>query len=65
MTMMRGLANEVAEVARYCHARGWASGTSGNFSATMSRDPLRLAISASGVDKAAITGREVVETGCM
>lgn len=41
--------------------RGWALGTSGNFSAVVSREPLRLAITASGVDKASLTERDVVE----
>jgi methylthioribulose-1-phosphate dehydratase len=36
-------------------------GTSGNFSAVLSRDPLRLAITASGVDKGLITEAEIVE----
>ena len=33
------------------HTRGWVLGTSGNFSAVLSRDPLRLAITSSSVDK--------------
>jgi methylthioribulose-1-phosphate dehydratase len=37
------------------YARGWVLGTSGNFSAVVSRDPLRLAITSSGVDKAALS----------
>jgi methylthioribulose-1-phosphate dehydratase len=41
----------LAEAARAFHARGWAPATSGNFSAVIGRDPLRLAVSASGVDK--------------
>src|SRR5438132_7105064 len=40
----------LAELARAAHARGWALGTSGNFSAVLGRDPLRLAITPSGVD---------------
>ena len=48
-------------IARQCYARGWALGTSGNFSAVLSRDPLRLAITASGVDKGLITEAEIVE----
>ena len=55
------LAPQLAELARQCHARGWALGTSGNFSATVSRDPLRLAITASGVDKGTLTAGEIVE----
>jgi methylthioribulose-1-phosphate dehydratase len=55
------LAPQLAEIARQCYARGWALGTSGNFSATVSRDPLRLAISASGIDKGSLTARDIVE----
>jgi methylthioribulose-1-phosphate dehydratase len=36
-------------------------GTSGNFSAVVSRDPLRLAITASGVDKATLSPDHIVE----
>ena len=46
------LAEQLAEIGRHCYARGWVLGTSGNFSAVVSREPLRLAITSSGVDKA-------------
>jgi len=55
------LAPQLTEIARQCYARGWAPGTSSNFSATVSRDPLRLAITASGIDKATLTPAEIVE----
>jgi methylthioribulose-1-phosphate dehydratase len=55
------VAPQIAELARLCYARGWAPGTSGNFSATVSRDPLRLAITASGVDKGTLTQGDIVE----
>ncbi|HEX5575888.1 MAG TPA: methylthioribulose 1-phosphate dehydratase [Gemmatimonadales bacterium] len=55
------LASQLAEIARQCYARGWVLGTSGNFSAVVSRDPLRLAITTSGVDKGILTAREIVE----
>jgi methylthioribulose-1-phosphate dehydratase len=55
------LASQLAEIARQCYARGWVLGTSGNFSAVVSRDPLRLAITTSGVDKGILTIREIVE----
>jgi len=55
------LATQLTEVARQCYARGWALGTSGNFSAVVSRDPLRLAITVSGVDKGLMTENEIVE----
>jgi methylthioribulose-1-phosphate dehydratase len=56
-----GLADQLAEVGRQCYARGWALGTSGNFSAVVSRDPLRLAITTSGVDKGLLSASQIVE----
>jgi len=55
------LAVRIADVGRQCYARGWALGTSGNFSAVVSRDPLRLAITTSGVDKGLLSPGEIVE----
>jgi methylthioribulose-1-phosphate dehydratase len=55
------LASQLVEIARQSYARGWVLGTSGNFSAVVSRDPLRLAITTSGVDKGTLTAREIVE----
>src|SRR5437867_3764125 len=36
------------EIGRDFHARGWVLGTSGNFSAVVSRSPLRIAVTGSG-----------------
>ena len=55
------LAAQLAEIGRQCHARGWALGTSGNFSAVVNRDPLRLAITTSGLDKGTLSAGEIVE----
>jgi methylthioribulose-1-phosphate dehydratase len=55
------LAAQLAGVGRHCYARGWALGTSGNFSAVVNRDPLRLAITTSGVDKGTLSAGEIVE----
>ena len=55
------LAAQLAEIARECYARGWALGTSGNFSAVVNRNPLRLAITTSGVDKGTLSADEIVE----
>jgi methylthioribulose-1-phosphate dehydratase len=55
------LAAQLAETGRQCYARGWALGTSGNFSAVVNRDPLRLAITTSGVDKGTLSAGEIVE----
>ncbi len=39
---------------------GWMRGTSGNLSLVVSRDPLRLAVTASGKDKGELTASDVV-----
>jgi 2,3-diketo-5-methylthio-1-phosphopentane phosphatase/methylthioribulose-1-phosphate dehydratase len=49
---------EVVELARYCHARGWASATSGNFSVRVA--PEQVAITPSGVDKGRVMLCEVL-----
>lgn len=51
------LANELAETGRAFHARGWALGTSGNYSAVLKTQPLKLLITSSGVDKALLNKR--------
>jgi methylthioribulose-1-phosphate dehydratase len=45
------IADGLAQVARGFYARGWLLGTSGNLSAVVQREPLRMAMSPSGVDK--------------
>lgn len=50
----------LAEVASGFHHRGWMLGTSGNLSLVLSREPLRLAITASGVDKGALGAEHVL-----
>ena len=42
------------------YSRGWALGTSGNLSAVVGRDPLRLALTVSGVDKGKLTPDQLV-----
>ncbi len=42
------------QVGRMCHGRGWSLGTSSNYSVVLSRDPVRLLITASGRDKGAL-----------
>ena len=54
------LAAELADVGRHCYERGWALGTSGNFSAVVRKDPLTLAITTSGVDKGVLESRHIV-----
>ncbi|GAA2347565.1 hypothetical protein GCM10010246_38080 [Streptomyces cuspidosporus] len=48
-----------AEAARFA-SFGWMRGTSGNLSVVLSRDPLRLAVTASGRDKGELTPSDVV-----
>lgn len=43
------------------HRRGWAPGTGGNFSQLLSREPFRLLITASGVDKGTVGLGELLE----
>lgn len=58
---MHDVASQLADVARHCYARGWALGTSGNFSAVTRTDPLTLAITTSGVDKGLLEPSQIVE----
>jgi methylthioribulose-1-phosphate dehydratase len=55
------LAQQLAEIGRQSYARGWTLGTSGNFSAVVSREPLRLAITTSGVDKGLLEASHIVQ----
>jgi methylthioribulose-1-phosphate dehydratase len=48
-----------AEAARFA-SFGWMRGTSGNLSVVLTRDPLRLAVTASGRDKGELTPQDVV-----
>ena len=60
MTAFESLALQLAEVGRHCYERGWALGTSGNFSAVVSKEPLSLAITTSGVDKGLLESSDIV-----
>ena len=57
----RGLASSLASVAREFHGRGWALGTSGNYSVVVSRTPLRLLITSSGLDKSSLAEGDFLE----
>ena len=54
------LAARLAMTAKSFHARGWLLGTSGNLSAVVQREPLRLAMSPSGVDKGELSSDQVL-----
>lgn len=51
----------LAELARSCYERGWVFGTSGNFSAVVSRNPLVLTITATGLDKGKLSPDDFVQ----
>lgn len=57
MTVGQDLADEAARYA----SMGWMRGTSGNLSVVLARDPLRLAVTASGLDKGELTDTDYVE----
>ena len=57
---MHEIAESIVKVARGFYARGWLMGTSGNLSAVVQREPLRLAITASGLDKGELTPEQVI-----
>jgi methylthioribulose-1-phosphate dehydratase len=51
----------LVELGRDFHRRGWVLGTSGNFSAVVRRDPLRIAITASSLDKGQLKPENILE----
>jgi methylthioribulose-1-phosphate dehydratase len=55
------LATGLSQLGLEFHRRGWVLGTSGNFSAVLSRNPLRLAITSSGVDKSKLAPEHILE----
>jgi methylthioribulose-1-phosphate dehydratase len=59
-TTARALAESLAGIVRAAHQRGWALGTSGNFSAVVGTDPVRLVITPSGADKGMVRGEDMV-----
>ncbi len=58
---LQEIAQGIVSVARGFYARGWLMGTSGNLSAVVQREPLQLAITASGVDKGELSREQVIK----
>jgi methylthioribulose-1-phosphate dehydratase len=54
------IAVRLAGVGRRFYMRGWALGTSGNFSAVVSREPFRLAITTSAVHKGELRPSDIL-----
>src|SRR5215467_5836748 len=55
------LAAKLAALGREFHSRRWALGTSGNYSAVLRRQPVRLLITSSGLDKSALRAGDFLE----
>lgn len=51
----------MAATGRDFYARGWVQGTSGNFSAVLSQEPLRLVLTATGLDKRTLAPAQFLE----
>ena len=60
-TQFHILAAALADIGRDFYKRGWMFGTSGNLSAVVSERPLRLAITATGLDKGTIKPNHFLE----
>lgn len=54
------IASRLVAVAASFQVRGWLLGTSGNLSAVVERDPLRLAMSPSGLDKGDLLAEQIL-----
>jgi len=54
------IASGIASIARGFYLRGWLLGTSGNLSAVVSREPLCVAMSPSGVDKGELYAQQIL-----
>lgn len=54
-------ASELIDIGRDFYSRGWVLGTSGNFSVVLRRQPLRLAITATGSDKGRLLPQHILE----
>jgi methylthioribulose-1-phosphate dehydratase len=55
------LATELAAIGRRFYERGWVYGTSGNFSTVLEQHPIRLAITASGVNKRTLAREHILQ----
>ena len=55
------VAAALAAIGRRFYSRGWTLGTSGNFSTVVSRRPLCIAITRSGVNKGRLTAQQIVQ----
>ena len=54
------ITQQLIAIGRRFDSRGWVLGTSGNLSAVLDRDPLRLAITSSGIAKGDLTADQIL-----
>src|SRR4030095_7371788 len=52
---------QLADAGSEFYRRGWVLGTSGNFSAALSRNPFRICITASGLEKGKLDDKSFLE----
>lgn len=57
----REAASRLADIGRRFYDRGWVMGTSGNFSAVVSRRPLKLAITSSAAHKGRLAAQQFLQ----
>ena len=55
---------ELAEAGQEFYRRGWVLGTSGNFSMLMARNPLRICVTASGMEKGKLDETNFLDLDC-
>jgi len=60
-TVHDSLATALTDAMADIHRRGWCDGTGGNFSCLLQRDPLRLLMAPSGVDKGSVNARDLIQ----
>ena len=56
-------ADRLVEIGRDFHRRGWALGTSSNFSVVLQHDPLVIAITESSIDKSRLNVSQILRVG--
>jgi len=54
-------ADQLVDVIQKLHHRGWCDGTGGNFSLVLEREPLRLLMAPSGVDKGRVQADQLIQ----
>src|SRR6185436_4850184 len=62
MTLVEA-ADELVRLGSDFYRRGWMLGTSGNLSTVLAKEPLRLAITASSIDKGRMQANQILEVG--